>query len=41
MAIYLDYEGIKGSVTTEDYKNMIALRHFQFYVFRNCNYSPL
>jgi len=35
MAIYLDYEGIKGSVAAEGYKNMIALRHFKFYVFRN------
>jgi len=34
MAIYLDYEGIKGSVTAAGYQGMIELRHFKFGVSR-------
>ncbi len=34
MAIYLDYEGIKGNVTAEGYEGMIALKYFRFNVSR-------
>lgn len=34
MAIYLEYEGIKGNVTAEGYKGMINLKHFGFGVGR-------
>ncbi len=37
MAIYLNYQGIKGSVTAEGYKGMIALRHFKFNISRKQN----
>lgn len=40
MAIYLDYEGVKGSVTAEGYKEMIELRHFKFGVFRKISMEP-
>ena len=40
MAIYLDYDGIKGNVTAEGYKGMIALRHFKFGVFRKISMKP-
>jgi len=30
MAIYLDYEGIKGNVTAKGYRGMISLKHFGF-----------
>ncbi|PCI11845.1 MAG: hemolysin-coregulated protein [Thiotrichales bacterium] len=34
MAIYLDYEGIQGSVTAAGYQGMTELRHFKFGVLR-------
>ncbi len=37
MAIYLNYQDIKGSVAAEGYKGMIALRHFKFHVSRKQN----
>ena len=40
MAIYLDFEGIKGNVTAEGYKGMIALRHFKFGVSRKISMKP-
>jgi len=40
MAIYLDYEGTKGSVTAEGYKGMIELRHFKFGVCRKISMEP-
>jgi len=33
--IYLNYDGIKGNVTAEGYKDMIRLRHFKFDLFRS------
>ncbi|VAW60643.1 hypothetical protein MNBD_GAMMA11-361 [hydrothermal vent metagenome] len=37
MAVYLNYQGIQGSVTAKGYKGMIALRHFKFHVSRKIN----
>ena len=34
MAIYMDFDGIKGDVTTADYKGWIELNSFQFGVSR-------
>jgi len=34
MAMYLDYDGIKGNVTAQGYSDMIALRYFKFNVTR-------
>ena len=35
MAIYIDYEGLKGNVTATGYEGMIALDFFAFGVQRN------
>ncbi len=40
MAIYLDYEGIKGNVTAEGYEGMIALKYFKFNVTRKISMEP-
>jgi len=40
MAIYLDYEGIKGNVTAEGYEGMIALKYFRFNVSRKISMEP-
>ncbi|VAW99994.1 Putative cytoplasmic protein USSDB7A [hydrothermal vent metagenome] len=40
MAIYLDYEGIKGNVTAEGYEGMIALKYFKFNVSRKISMEP-
>ena len=34
MAIYMDFDGVKGDVTTADYKGWIELNSFQFGVSR-------
>ncbi len=40
MAIYLDYEGIKGNVIAEGYEGMIALKYFKFTVSRKISMEP-
>jgi type VI secretion system secreted protein Hcp len=35
MAIYMDYEGVKGNSTTDGFKDMIILESFSFGVSRN------
>jgi len=40
MAIYLDYEGVKGNVTADGYKDMINLRYFKFGVSRKISMKP-
>jgi len=40
MAIYLDYEDIKGTVTAEGYEGMISLKYFRFNVSRKINMEP-
>jgi len=40
MAIYLNYEDIKGNVTAEGYEGMIALKYFKFNVFRKISMEP-
>jgi len=40
MAIYLDYEDIKGNVAAKGYKGMINLRHFKFGVSRKISMKP-
>jgi len=40
MAIYLDYEGIKGNVTAEGYSDHIAVISVDFNVVRNVSMEP-
>ncbi len=40
MAIYLDYEGIKGNVTAEGYSDHIAVVSVDFNVARNVSMEP-
>src|SRR5690625_6009089 len=40
MAIYLEYEGIKGNVTADGYKDHIAVHSIQFGVGRGISMEP-
>ncbi len=40
MAIYLDYEGIKGNVTAKDYSNHIEILSVNFEVTRSVSMTP-
>jgi type VI secretion system secreted protein Hcp len=40
MAIYLEYEGIKGNVTADGYKDHIAVQSIQFGVGRGISMEP-
>ncbi|RYE38500.1 MAG: type VI secretion system tube protein Hcp [Sphingobacteriales bacterium] len=40
MAIYVEYEGIKGNVTAEGYKSHISVSSFQFGVGRGISMEP-
>ena len=40
MAIYVEYEGIKGNVTAEGYKNHISVESLQFGVGRGISMEP-
>ncbi len=40
MAIYLDYEGIKGNVTAEGYEGHIAINTVDFGVYREISMEP-
>jgi len=40
MAIYLKYEGIKGNVTADNYKDHIAIKSVNFNVARNVSMNP-
>ena len=40
MAIYVEYEGIKGNVTADGYKDHISVQSLQFGVGRGISMEP-